>query len=245
MKRAIIIEDEEYMRAQIRTKLATYFSEEITVVAEASSVETGLQVIQSLKPDLLLLDIEIHGGSSFDILAQLQNQQFQLIFITGFNHLAIKAIKVGALDYVLKPIDDDEFIAAVNKTLEEKETTLLQQNIEASYSQFKGLENKKIVLKTATTFYSLLENDIIYCKADGNYTHIYVMGKEKIVVSKTLRKIEELLSKETFLRCHNSYIINKNHIEKYTANGTLITKNNLKIPVSSRKKDTVLKQIFK
>ena len=161
--------------------------------------------------------------------------------------MAIKAIKVGALDYVLKPIDDDDFQIAIKKTLTEQRNNdlALQEHIEASYVQFKELENKKIVLKTANTLYSVLENNIVYCKADGNYTHVYILEKKKIVVSKTLKKLEELLTQDKFLRCHNSYIVNNDYIEKYTSNGTLITTTNDKIPVSGRKKDSLLKRIFK
>ena len=246
MKRVIIIDDEEYLRIQIREKLERYFSDDVIVIGEASSVENGVKIIDSLKPDLLLLDIEITGGTGFDILSKIAHTGFQLIFITGFDHLAIKAIKVGALDYVLKPIDDEDFITAIKTTLKvDSKQNQLQELIEASYIQFKGLEKKKIVLKTANTLYSILEDDIVYCKADGNYTHVYLKDKEKIVVSKTLKKLEDLFTEVKFVRCHNSFVVNKDYIEKYTSNGTLITTNGVKIPVSSRKKDSLLKRIFK
>ncbi|MDC8006044.1 response regulator [Aureisphaera galaxeae] len=245
MKRAIIIDDEEYLRVQIREKLEKHFGEEILVIGEAATVKNGVKIIQSMKPDLLLLDIQLADGTGFDILSQLGHKDFQLIFITAFDHEAIKAIKVGALDYVLKPIDDDDFIAAIGKTIQEHRSTIeMHDHIEASQIHFKGLERKRIVLKTTSTYYTLLEDDIIYCKADGSYTHVYAVNEESIMVSKTLKMVEELLSEGQFVRCHNSYIVNKDHIVKYKVNGTLITSSGDKIPVSSRKKDSFIKRIF-
>jgi two-component system LytT family response regulator len=184
-------------------------------------------------------------GTGFDLLNQCAHKHFDIIFITGFDQHAIKAIKVGALDYVLKPIDDDEFKQAVQKSVDnyEKENDL-EKLVEISSDYFRGVEKKRVILKTSDTVYAIYEEDIIYCRSDGNYTTFYTQQLEKIVVSKPLKQVEEILSENNFIRCHQSYIVNKKHVLKYNKQGVLIVHLDFKVPVSSRRKDYALKRIF-
>lgn len=245
MIKAILIDDEAYIRKDIRYKIETYFSKEINIVAEADSVKTGLIAISKFEPDLLLLDIQLLDGTGFDLLTKSEYKNFEVIFITGYDNQAIKAIKVGALDYILKPVDDLEFKDAIHKALKNsKEDNQLEKLIEVSNDYFKGVEKKRVILKTSNTVYAIYEDDIVYCKSDGNYTTFYTQQLEKIVVSKPLKKIEEILSENIFIRCHQSYIVNKKHVLKYNKQGTLIVHLDIKIPVSSRRKNYALKKIF-
>lgn len=245
MIKAILIDNESFVRDDVREKLTTYFSKEIVVVAEANGVKTGLAVISDHKPDLIFLDINMDDGTGFDLLNQCAHKHFDIIFITGFDQHAIKAIKVGALDYVLKPIDDDEFKQAVQKSVDnyEKENDL-EKLVEISSDYFRGVEKKRVILKTSDTVYAIYEDDIIYCRSDGNYTTFYTQQLEKIVVSKPLKQVEEILSENSFIRCHQSYIVNKKHVLKYNKQGVLIVHLDFKVPVSSRRKDYALKRIF-
>jgi len=245
MVKTILIDDEAFVREDIRQKIEAFFPREIAILAEADSVESGLEAIKKYEPELLLLDINLGDGTGFDLIQQSEFKDFDVIFITGFDNHAIKAIKVGALDYILKPVADDEFKEAVEKAIEHQQPTgYLEKLIEVSNEYFKGVEKKRVILKTADTVYAIYEDDIIYCRSDGNYTTFYTQQLEKIVVSKPIKKIEEILSENIFIRCHQSYIVNKKHVLKYNKQGVLIVNLDFKVPVSSRRKDYALKKIF-
>lgn len=245
MMKAILIDDEASVRADIREKILDCFSKDIVIVAEADNVASGLEAIQKFEPNLLLLDIHLSDGTGFELLQKSAFKDFEVIFITGFDQHAIKAIKVGALDYILKPVDDLEFREAVQKALDNnKKEKHLEKLIEISSEYFKGVEKKRVILKTTDTVYAIYEDDIIYCRSDGNYTTFFTQQLEKIVISKPIKKVEEILSEHNFIRCHQSYIVNKKHVLKYNKQGVLIVHLDFKIPVSSRRRDFVLKKIF-
>ncbi|WP_299684718.1 LytTR family DNA-binding domain-containing protein [uncultured Dokdonia sp.] len=245
MIKTVIIDDEASVRADIKEKVISHFKNEISIIGEADSVTSGIKMIEQLKPQLLLLDINLGDGTSFDILQQTTFKDFDVIFITGYDTHAIKAIKVGALDYILKPIEIDEFVDALQKvTTQEKKENHLEKLIEISSEYFSGVKNKRVILKTSDNVYAIYEDDIIYCRSEGNYTTFYTQQMEKIMVSKSIKKVEEILSEESFIRCHQSYIVNKKHVLKYNKQGILVVHLDFKVPVSSRRKDYVLKRIF-
>ncbi len=245
MIKAILVDDEITVREDVREKILEYFSKEIIIVAEADSVASGLSSIQQFEPELLLLDIHMADGTGFDLIEKSKYKKFEVIFITAYDNHAIKAIKVGALDYILKPVDDEEFKDAVNKAMKNnKKEKHLEKIIEISAEYFKGVEKKRVILKTSDTVYAIYEDDILYCKSEGNYTTFYTCQLEKIIISKPIKRVEEILSENVFVRCHQSYIVNKKHVLKYNKQGVLVVHLDFKVPVSSRRKDYVLKKIF-
>ena len=245
MIKTILIDDESYIRDQIKSLIPQHFADDVQIVNEAASLKEALDVVAASEPDLLLLDVDLGDGTGFDLLEQIPSKTFEIIFITGFDQHAIKAIKVGALDYILKPVDEDEFRLAIDKVIAQKSgPTQLEKLIEVSSEYFKGVQDKRVILKTADTVYAVYEKDIIYCRSDGNYTTFYTQQLEKIVVSKSIKKVQEVLSEDVFVRCHQSYIVNKKHVQRYNKNGTLIVNLDFKVPVSSRRKDYALKKIF-
>jgi two-component system LytT family response regulator len=245
MIRAILVDDEVYIRNNVREKLTKHFCKEIDIIGEASNVEDAVALINQKQPDLLFLDIQLTDGTSFDILKRLEHIDFDIIFITGFDDQAIKAIKLGALDYVLKPIDNQEFMTAVIKAIDNfKKENSLEKRVEVSSDYYQGVAKKRIVLKTLENVYIVNEDDILYCKSDGNYTTVYTNEIEKILVSKPIKKVIELLSQNTFIRCHQSYLVNKKHVKSYSKQGVLIIKSDIQIPVSSRRKEFVIENIF-
>lgn len=245
MIKAIIVDDEAYIRNEIKSKLSEFFSKDINLIGEADNVESAIELINVTKPNLLFLDIHLQDRTSFDILDKIDNKQTDIIFITGFDNHAIKAIKIGALDYILKPIDDDEFVVAVEKAIK---NTVNKDDIgklvKISSEYFKGVEKKRIVLKTLEDVHIIDQDDIVYCKSEGNYTTFYINDSKKILVSKPIKKVLELLSEEVFIRCHQSYIVNKNHVARYNKRGVLIMNFKKEVPVSSRRKDYVINKIF-
>lgn len=245
MIKAILVDDEKYIRDDVKNKLKQLFNNQITVVGEAESVKSAISLIIEQKPDLLFLDIQLQDGTSFDILNQLDNKNFDIVFITGYDNHAIKAIKVGALDYILKPIDEEEFKDAVDKAIDNTRRELdIEKFVEISNEYFQGVKKKRIVLKTLENVYVVYEDDILYCKSDGNYTTFYTQKSEKILVSKPIKKALELLSDDIFIRCHQSYLVNKKHVLRYNKQGVLIMNSEIKVPVSSRRKDYVIEKIF-
>ena len=244
MVRAVIIDDEKWVRNNIRNRIEEHFSSEIQIIGEATSIVESIALIEKSKPSLLFLDIELKDGYSFEIFEKIKDKTFHIIFITGFDEHAIKAIKIGALDYILKPIDVDEFITATKKAIDKIETEDLKEQLKVANNYFKGLDKKQIVLKTHETNYIVKEEAIYYCKSDGNYTTFYTNLDQKIMISKSMKKVEEILSKDTFIKTHQSYLVNKNYVTSYTKDGYLILNTNIKIPVSSRRREFINKMIF-
>lgn len=246
MIRAIAIDDEQYMLDEIKKKLVDFFPKEVVLISETRSVIDGIQAVEKFEPDLLLLDVHLLDGTGFDLIQNCSFKNFDVIFITGYDTNAIRAIKVGALDYILKPIDDTEFKEAVQKAIDHQDRErYLDTLVTVSNDHYKGLEKNRIVLKTSDSIYAMDQDDILYCHSEGNYTTVYTQKSNKILVSGHIKKLEELLPPHIFIRCHQSYIINKNHVLKYSKRGHLLLKNETKIPVSSRRKEMTLHGIFK
>jgi two-component system LytT family response regulator len=241
MIKTVIIDDELHIRENIREFLETYFSNKILVVGEAGSVKSATKLINNLKPDLLLLDIELQDANSFKLLEQIQLKKFKIIFITGFDEHAIKAIRVGAIDYLLKPIDAVEFRTAVTKVLQ-TETPQIEEQVSVSKNFFNHKENNRIVLKTLEAYHIINEKDILYCKSEGNYTTFFLKDKKNIMISKPLKKAMDLISESNFVRPHQSYLVNLDYVDKYLPEGYLII-GKIKIPVASRRKELVVKKL--
>lgn len=246
MIRAIIIDDDQHIRKEIKEQIESNFKEEVLIIAESDSVANGIQEIEKHEPTLLFLDVHLKDGTGFDIIKKSNFTNFDVIFITGYDKHAIQAIKVGALDYILKPIDEVELIESVNNAITNiSKEKYISKLIEIASDHYKGVEKKRIILKTLESIFVLNEDDIIYCNSEGNYSTIYTTNMNKIVVSKSMKKIEELLSKKIFIRCHQSYLVNKSHILRYDKQGKLIVSSNDEIPVSSRRKEYTLQCIYK
>ncbi|MDC8002499.1 LytTR family DNA-binding domain-containing protein [Aureisphaera galaxeae] len=246
MIKALVIDDKDFVRNDVREKLEQFYPAEISLIGEAENVAQGIDLIEELEPDLLFLDIQLPDGTGFDLIDKCHSRNFDVIFVTGFDSHAVKAFKVGALDYLLKPIDEEEFKNAVSKAISSNtKEEHFKKLIQVSMDYFNKVEKKRIVLKTSNTVYVVEEDDIIYCKSDGSYTTFYVQESEKIIISKPIKAMEELLSEGTFIRCHHSYIVNKNYVSRYNKKGTLSLKQKIEVPVSARRKDLTLKLIFK
>ena len=245
MIKAIIIDDEAHIREDIKEKILEHYAKGIAIVSEADSVASGLQQIEKFEPNLLFLDVDLGDGTGFDLINKSSYKSFDIIFITGFDNHAIKAIKVGALDYILKPLDTEELIHAVDKALASSDKEKhIEKLIEVSSEYFKGVAKKRVILKTSDTVSAIYADDIIYCRSACNYTTFYTQQMEKIVVSKPIKKIEEILTEDVFVRCHQSYIVNKKHVLKYNKKGGLIRHLELKVTGSGRRTDYALKKIF-
>ncbi|MEY8760687.1 LytR/AlgR family response regulator transcription factor [Chryseobacterium tongliaoense] len=231
-----IIDDEQDGRDYISLLLQNEFPE-IQIAFQASSVEETYIYLTKNSPDILFLDVQLKDGTAFDLLSKLREIDSQIIFITAFEHFAIQAIKNGATDYLLKPIQKIDFIIAVNKALE---------NIKKSKNVSTNTANQnKISLPTLQGFKLTNIADIIRCEADSSYTTFYLIDKTKVIVSKTLHDFEEYLSEFNFFRIHHKHLINLSHLKEYIKGkgGQVIMTDDSVLDVSVRKKNDFLYKI--
>lgn len=247
MKKALVIDDENRTRDLI-AKMINSFGLDIEAIPAGESVASGIKAIEEHKPDIVFLDIQMPDGTGFDLLKSIPNKNFEVIFITAHEEFAIKAIKFSALDYILKPVDADELKAAVERALgslgttsdikkkEESQFDALQLNIQPN-------QKRRLVLKTQESVHVIELDNIIRCEADRNYTSFYLLGGKKILVSKTLKDYETLLSGHNFLRVQQSHLINLDYVARYDKGngGSVVMKDDSEVPLSPAKREIFFK----
>lgn len=236
--KAIIIEDEAIGRDILRNYITKYCPN-VQLLGEADNIKYGQKLIEEHELDLVFLDVEMPYGNGFDLLEKIENQTFETIFVTAYDHYAIEALNNQATYYLLKPISIDELIKAVN-LVEEIKTK--EQTLENTVLTTKSITNlNKITIPQQDGFEVVSVKDILFCKADDNYTEIYFENTKK-VVSKTLKHFDDLLKESGFARVHKSYLVNVNEIVKYKKGkgGSVLLSNGKEIMVSASKKANLL-----
>lgn len=235
--KTLIIEDKEYIRKGLQN-LLQLLDTEITVLGECESVKEAVVVTNACKPELVFLDINLTDGTGFDFLEQTENLNFKVIFITAYEEHALRALKIGAVDYLLKPVDIDELQTALEKVAQ---LPIKQQKQQVQITkQAWNNEDSKLILSLHDSFQVIDLNELLFCESDKGYTTFYCSNNKKYLVSKTLKEFEERLCNADFIRPHQSYIVNLKFIDKYDKSGVIHLKNGKKIPVSSRKKEQFL-----
>lgn len=241
MVRVVIIDDEKSSRETIKFLLTDYFPE-VTVSAEAESVDDAVKIIEEQNPELVFLDIEIKGGTGLHVLQRLKKRDFKLIFITAFNDFAIKAIKFSAIDYILKPINEFEFKNGVERAILEIGKINNSSQTDTLFANQESTKERKLVLRTSQEIHIVNISEIVHCVSDNAYTTFRLNTGEKIVVSKGIGEYADLLAGFGFLRPHQSHLVNINYIKKLDKSdgGFLILKDKTQIPVSSRQKQQLI-----
>jgi len=242
MLRAVIIDDIDAIRNK-NVELIREYCPNVSIMAEASDVKSGVEIIRKFLPDLVFLDVEMPDGTGFDLLQQLKPITFKVIFITGFQDFAIKAFRFSAIDYLLKPIDPADLVEAVQKAEESINKETLELKFGTLFSNMeRPKELQKIVLKTAEKLYSVNVQDIVHCESEKNYTTFYFIDNTKLLVSTTLKEYETLLSPFGFFRTHQSHLINMQYFDHFIKadGGTIVMKNKTTIPLAIRKKEEFL-----
>lgn len=237
---SIIVEDEETSREILKNYLKKYCPN-VNVISEAANVNEALELIrQQDNLDLVFLDVEMPYGNAFDLLEKVGDRAFETVFVTAYNHYAIEALNAHASYYLMKPISIDELIKAVDYVVEikVKEDALQNQVLVPKTNNVDG----KITIPQQDGFEVLNTQDIMYCKADDNYTEIYLNNNKKKLVSKTLKYFEEALSDSNFARVHKSFLVNVNEVTKYKKGkgGSVVLSNGKEIMVSASKKSDLL-----
>ena len=242
---ATIVDDEPYSCETLATLLERYCPD-VKVLDICYSAASALKSINEQKPQLLFLDIEMPHMNGFELLEKLPDIDFELVFTTSYDQYAIKAFRFSALDYLLKPIDQDDLRKAVQKAVTSTDHVSPQQiKVLLQKINHPSLVVNKLAIPTLEGLQMILIESIIHCEADRNYTIINIKGKQKIVASRTLKEIEELLDDYPFIRVHHSHIVNLNEVEKYVKGegGYLMMSNGTSIDVSRSRKEFLLKKL--
>ncbi|WP_395053318.1 LytR/AlgR family response regulator transcription factor [Flavobacterium sp.] len=243
---AVIIDDDVNLRNGMKGLLALY-APDINIIGEGESVATGIAVINNLKPQVVFLDIQMNDGTGFDMLEKLSEMNGKItshiVFITAYEQYAIKAFRFSALDFLLKPVspDDLEKVIAKIRTILEKDDDyshidLLLENIRKKVDNF-----KRIALSNSDGIHLLDIVDIMRCESDDNYTKFYVKNRKPILISKTLKEYEEMLTEHGFARIHQSHLINLAYVKSYIKKdgGFVLMRDDVQLPISQRKREQI------
>lgn len=245
--KAIIVDDEEASRDTLKNYLARYCPD-VELMAQAESLKKGVEVIRQHQPDIVFLDVEMPYGNAFDLLEQVQDVSFETVFVTAFSNYALKALNLSASYYILKPIEIDELILAVDKIKKHKEehkellhTKILVENIHTQNKQA-----QKIVLPLMDGFEVIQVKDIIRCEANDNFTDFILTGSRKVMICRTLKHYETMLEDYNFVRVHKSHLINIQHVTKYLKGkgGQLIMSDQSYVDVSPNKKEVLMQRFI-
>lgn len=239
--RILLVDNEDKVRLGLRSLIERINA--TAVIEEANGVQAGLIKINEFSPEIVFLDVEMDDGTGFDLLRQIKNPSFQLIFTTAFNQYALQAIKFSALDYLMKPVDPIELAASLTKASKSISQQNMQRQLSVLLDQVNGKPSldKQIVLRDMHTTYFLKVGDIQYCMAEGSYTQVFIQNADPILVSKNLHAHEELFTPYGFIRTHHSHLVNPSFIKLYDRKTeNLVLTSGHTIPVSQRKRDWVV-----
>jgi len=243
MIKTIIIDDEVHCLDTLSILLEDY-CKEVHVLEKCLSAIDGMTAIKKLQPDLVFLDIEMPVMNGFDLLMQFDSIPFSVIFTTSYNQYAIKAIRFSALDYLLKPIDPKELVAAISKIqVQEHKPGIKQFEMMVDYMQQKKSGFQNIAVPTLEGFEMIPAVELVRCEAENNYTHLYLKSGKKITACRTLKEMEEHLKDFSFfIRVHHSYMVNLNEIAKYIRGegGYLVMNDGTTINVSRSRKEALM-----
>lgn len=242
MYRCIVVDDEEHARNGLSKIIETYTTQ-LEVVGKADSAQSGIVMVKALKPDLVFLDVDMPGGNGFQLLTAFEQPDFEVIFVTAYDHYALKAIKHAALDYLMKPVDLGELIDAVERFKKKRpheasKLRMLKQEL--------GMGTlSKLAIPTLEGLEFVDIADIVLLASEGSYTAIELQSGSKVLTSKNLGEYEELLVERDFFRVHHSFIINLKRVARYLKGrgGTVVMTNGREVDVSTRRKDSFLERL--
>jgi two-component system LytT family response regulator len=245
MLKAIIVDDETHCIHRLSEMLKDYCANNVELLDSFLSVNEGIAGILKLQPDVVFLDVQMNDKTGFDLLNEIPDINFEVIFTTAYEKYAVQAFKFSAVDYILKPVDAQDVVAAVNKVNKKISGNEISQKINTLFHNLNNNQAKRISIPTADGITFLEINDIVRCQSQINYTMIFLKDKQKITVAKTLKEFEELLSDYNFYRVHNSHLVNLSCIKKYHRGkgGTISMIDHSEIEVSSRRKEGLLERL--
>jgi two-component system, LytTR family, response regulator len=215
-------------------------------VFEADGVESGLQLIKKVKPEVVFLDVMMGDGTGFDLLSKIPNPDFKVVFVSGYDTFAVRAFKFSAVDYLVKPVVESELVETISKlskVLTQQGLHLMLQALQLNSDQSK--KRKQLVLRDTDNVYAIDVHDIIRCQSTDNYTTFYTLNQKPIMVTKPLKEFDEMLEEFDFFRVHQSHLINLDFLAKFQRKegGFAILKDGTEIPVATRKREPLLEKL--
>ena len=227
----VIIDDETNCRTDLSALIAYKFKDRLIISGMAGSIKEGVSIINSTLPDVVFLDIRMPEEDGFQLFGKFDRINFEVVFTTSYEEYAIQAIKYAAFDYLLKPVDQKELEGFLDRFDQRSKKNSIENKIKLLLAQLETGNDQNILvsLPVGKEYKIVNARDILYCKADVNYTEIYTSSKSKIIVTKTLGKVEEILNYPFFFRCHKSYLVNLNHIDSYNKIDGYIRMKNLEV----------------
>jgi Response regulator of the LytR/AlgR family len=249
MINALVIDDERHAIDRLCGLIQQRCAHLVQVAGTALNVQEGIAAIDRLLPDLVFLDVHLHHVTGFDLLNRVdrQNKPFDVIFTTAYSEYAVQAFKFSAIDYLLKPIDADDLEQAVNKVAHKNEKAGADLQLAALMHNLQALQsaNRRLCIPVANGLEFVHISDIVRCESEINYTHIFMTDRRKLLIPKTLKEFEDMLSPYDFYRVHNSHLVNLRYVKSYTRGkgGYITMHDNTTIGVSTRRKDDFLKRL--
>lgn len=247
MVRTILVDDEPRGLNTLK-KLLQEYCPEVRVVAECLDAESARDKIELLEPQLAFLDISLPGKTSFDLLGEMDKVNFEIIFVTAHNEYTLQAFHYSAVDYLMKPIDEDLLLDAVRRAEKRIAISSINNNVSAllhNLQKIQAPQEMKLCIPSLKGFQVVDLKDILYCEASSSYTNFYFADKHSICTAKTIHEYEELLEDAGFVRIHKSYLVNLLHVKEYLRGegGSLILSNGKEVEVARRKKDIFLSRM--
>ena len=240
MLKAILVDDEPNS-VQLLARQLEQHCPQVLVLGQVTDSTEAIELIRQIKPDVVFLDIEMPEMNGFQLLEQLEDITFAVIFVTAYDEFAVKAFRFSAVDYLLKPVDIPDLLAAVSKV--ERQQPLDYRQLELLKSQYQsGQFAQKLAVPYQGSLIFVELKEIVYCESDSNYTSIILTSGKRYLVSKTLREVQEFLEGRNFLRVHRQYVVNLDHIRMYKRGegNSLVMSNEVSIPVGRQQKDRLL-----
>ena len=241
--KVVIIDDEDNGRNIIRQYLSLY-CDDVDIMGEANSVKSGVEMLSEITPDVLFLDIQMQDGTGFDLLEALPQRSFKVIFVTSYDQFALKAIKFNAADYILKPVDPDEFVEAVQRVQADLAKEINDNRIDQLLTNMDNFTRVGFPTDEGVLFVDI--DDIVRCEADGGNTQVFTDNGTMFVATKNIKVYEELFADNKFLRINKTNLINTSYIDKYEKNdggGSVLMADGVSIEVSPYRKDDLQKML--
>jgi two-component system LytT family response regulator len=239
-----VIIDDEPDAVDFIASIAEEYCPDLEICGRANNVKDGIALIKEIKPELVFLDVEMPNSTGFELLTHFPDKNFDVVFVTAFNHYAIQAIKYSAVDYILKPININEFIESVNRVVNKRASNVLSgsENFEVLLENLRTTHPTRLVIPTSDGKEYLNPRDIIRIEADRSYSWFYIVDRHKILVSKHLKEFQELLNDRNFFRPHNSHLINLEFVKKFVRHdgGYIEMADGSQVPISRNRKDLFL-----
>ncbi|HEX7847155.1 MAG TPA: LytTR family DNA-binding domain-containing protein [Chitinophagaceae bacterium] len=250
MIRTIIIDDEPSAISVLSTLLQKYCRDDIDLLASTNTPEEGKSLIEELHPDLVFMDVEMPGMSGVELIRRFNSPTFRVVVVTAYDAYAVEAFRVNAVDYLLKPISSDDVISVVQKVKNDVRNelgrlTIQLESLDKLLNNRPGGADQKVGIAMSDKIVFINFSDIIYCEANGTYTHAYLVDGRKLVSSKPLGEFEAQLGTSRFFRIHHHYLINLNQVKEFQRSdgGYVIMDNGKKLEVSQRKRRDFLEAI--